>query len=100
MKEIANDKIKEYLKELELSNKLDDQDCLDVENINLKITQLNDKLKYYDALESIMDETGKNEINFTDNDAKTVKFGAHQRTDLRYNIHVVIDSKKQINNYF
>ena len=43
-----------------------------------------------------MDETGENEINFTDNDAKTVKFGAHQGTDVGYNIQTVDDEKNKL----
>lgn len=40
-----------------------------------------------------MDIAGINEINFTDNDARTVKFGAHKGTDVGYNVQSAVDSK-------
>ena len=49
---------------------MDDKESIDKESINSKINDLNEKIKHYDELEKIMDETGENEINLTDNDAK------------------------------
>lgn len=96
MKEIANNKIQDYLYELETADRLDDEEDINKETISLKIDDLNNKLKYYNELENIMDETGENEINLTDNDAKTVKFGAHQGTDVGYNIQTVVDSTNKL----
>lgn len=39
---------------------------------------------------------GVNEINFTDTDAKTVKFGAHQGTDVGYNVQTAVDSQNKM----
>ena len=96
MKELADNKIKEYLHEIEVADRFDDEEGIDKESINLKIDNLKEKLKHYDELESIMDETGENEINYTDNDAKTVKFGAHQGTDVGYNVQAVVDAKNKL----
>jgi len=96
MKELADNKIKEYLHEIEVADRFDDEESIDKESINLKIDNLKEKLKHYDELENIMDETGENEINFTDNDAKTVKFGAHQGTDVGYNVQAVVDAKNKL----
>ena len=43
-----------------------------------------------------MDELGENEINLTDSDARTVKFGAYQGTDVGYNIQAVVDAKNKL----
>ena len=43
-----------------------------------------------------MDELGENEINLTDSDARTVKFGSHQGTDVGYNIQAVVDAKNKL----
>ena len=43
-----------------------------------------------------MDEADVNEINLTDNDARTVKFGAHQGTDVGYNVQAVVDCKNKL----
>lgn len=96
MKELADNKIKEYLHEIEVADRVDDKESIDKESINIKINDLNEKIKHYDELEKIMDETGENEINLTDNDAKTVKFGAHQGTDLGYNVQAVVDEKNKL----
>lgn len=41
-------------------------------------------------------ENDINELNLTDPDAKTVKFGAHQGTDVGYNVQAVVDSKNKL----
>ena len=96
MREIANSKIKEYLHEIEVSDRLENQKELDKELINIEIDNLKEKLKYYDELEKNMDEADVNEINLTDNDARTVKFGAHQGTDVGYNVQAVVDCKNKL----
>lgn len=40
-----------------------------------------------------LETKGLNEINLTDPDARTVKFGANQGTDLGYNIQTAVDDK-------
>ena len=96
MKELSNSKIREYLHEIEVADRLDHEMNIDKENINLKVDNLKEKLKYYDKLENIMNKTDENEINFTDNDAKTVKFGAHQGTDVGYNVQAAVDTKNKL----
>ena len=60
------------------------------------IKDLTKKLDYYIDLENRIDECGQDEINLTDSDAKTVKFGANKGTDVGYNIQVVIDAKNKL----
>ena len=96
MREIANSKIKEYLHEIEVADRVENQKELDKEFINIEIDNLKEKLKYYDELEKNMDEADVNEINLTDSDARTVKFGAHQGTDVGYNVQTVVDYKNKL----
>ena len=44
------------------------------------------KINEYTEFEKMLEDNGINEMNLTDPDAKTVKFGAHQGTDDGYNI--------------
>ncbi len=95
MKMNAQEKIDEYMKELK-ENDLIDQDItldLDKAKLEMAIEQLKEKQIFYNKLEKQLDETNENEINFTDKDSKTMKFGAHQGTDLGYNIQTAVDDK-------
>lgn len=58
--------------------------------------KLESKLQEYCELEKVLEINGVNEINFTDPDAKTVKFGAHQGTYVGYNIQGAVDSKNKL----
>ena len=58
---------------------------------NLKV-----KCKNMMNLKKTLDKNGINEINFTDKDARTVKFGAHQGTDVGYNIQAAVDPKNKL----
>ncbi|WP_286906540.1 IS1182 family transposase [Clostridium sp. UBA1652] len=97
MKKIAQDKIKEYLHEVEMNDKIDDKNSsLDKTSIPNAIEELEEKIAYYDDLEAMLIENDMNEINFTDSDAKTVKFGANQGTDVGYNVQSAVDAENKL----
>lgn len=98
MREIAEDKIKEYLHDLEMADKSEDanQKIIDKDKVKKSIAKLEENLKHYDEIETQMDIAGHTEINFTDNDARTVKFGSHQGTDVGYNVQSAVDSKNKL----
>jgi transposase len=76
MRSIAESKIKEYLHDIEMADKFEDteSESIDRDVIKGSIARLEENLKHYDEIETKMDIDGHNEINFTDNDARTVKF--------------------------
>ena len=84
MRSIAEGKIKEYPHDIEMADKSEnaDSETIDRSKVQKSIAKLEENLKRYDEIETQMDIAGHNEINFTDNDARTVKFGAHQGTDV------------------
>lgn len=98
MKKRVQDRINEYLHDLEKNDSI--ENCEDVkimkEEIKKSIEKLEDKIKYYEEIEKELEEEQINEINFTDRDARTVKFGANQGTDVGYNIQSVVDSKNNL----
>lgn len=98
MKEIATSKISEYMHDLEINDSSDDEDDkkLKREEIENAIKALDDKIAEYDQLEKELVDCETNEINLTDPDAKTVKFGAHQGTDVGYNVQAAVDSKNKL----
>lgn len=98
MKELVQSKINEYMHDLEINDLLEDNDEIKFEKEEIKniIQRLESKLQEYTELEKTLEINGVNEINFTDPDAKTVKFGSHQGTDIGYNIQAAVDSKNKL----
>ncbi len=97
MKELAEHKIKEYLHEIEMNDRIDDKGSnLDNATLINAIQKLEEKVAYYDDLEANLVKNDENEVNFTDSDAKTVKFGANQGNDVGYNVQTSVDSKNKL----
>lgn len=98
MKEIAQAKIIEYLHDLEKNDRLEENDevKLNKNKIEEAIKKLENKMNEYAELDKVLEDHEVNEINFTDPDAKTVKFGAHQGTDVGYNVQAAVDSKNKL----
>jgi transposase len=98
MKEIVQTKIEEYMNDLEVNDLSDDKEEMNFEKEKIKkaIEVLESKLTEYTEFEKGLEESGINEINLTDPDAKTVKFGAHQGTDVGYNVQAAVDSKNKL----
>lgn len=96
MKELAQSKILEYLHDIEINNNEIISIDIDKDKIVESIKRLEEKVAYYDDLEVTLIKNDNNEINLTDSDAKTVKFGAHQGTDVGYNVQSVVDSKNKL----
>lgn len=98
MKELAQSKINEYMHDLEVNDSSEDNEEINLkkEEMHNAMQRLECKLQEYAELEKTLEESGINEINFTDPDAKTVKFGAHQGTDVGYNIQAAVDAKNNL----
>lgn len=98
MKELVLNKINEYMHDLEANDLSEDNEEIKFKKEEIKniIQKLEDKLKEYTELEKSLEISDINEINFTDADARTVKFGAHQGTDVGYNVQAVVDSKNKL----
>lgn len=96
MKEIVKSNVKEYFHDMSMIDKSEDDYEEQCNQIRANIKKQTEKLDYYLELENKMDELEENEINLTDSDARTVKFGAHQGTDVGYNIQAVVDAKNKL----
>ncbi len=98
MKELVQNKIDEYIHDIEINDLSEDNEELQLkkEEIQKVIQKLENKMQEYVDLEKTLEINGVNEINFTDPDAKTVKFGSHQGTDVGYNIQAAVDSKNKL----
>lgn len=98
MKEVALSRISEYMHDLERNDSSDDEDGTGFkkEEIENAIKSLQNKIVEYSQLEKELSDSETNEINLTDPDAKTVKFGANQGTDVGYNVQAAVDSKNKL----
>jgi len=98
MKELTQKKINEYIHDLEKSDLVDETEDtkFEKEKIQQAIKILETKLNEYTEFEKMLEENEISEMNITDPDAKTVKFGAHQGTDVGYNIQAAVDSKNKL----
>lgn len=97
MKELAESKVKEYLHDIEMNDTVDDKNSnVDKAILSDAIKKLEEKIAYYNNLDAELVKSDENEVNFTDSDAKTVKFGATQGTDVGYNVQSVVDSKNKL----
>lgn len=76
MKEVAEYKIKEYIHKIEMNDKLDDKGKnLDNSTLINAVQNLEEKILHYDNLKANLIKNDENEVNFTNYDAKIVKFG-------------------------
>lgn len=98
MKEVATNKINEYMHELEKNDLLEDKDEVEFEKVKIEnaIKKLESKINEYNELEKTLEDQDMSEINLSDSDAKTVKFGAHQGTDVGYNVQAAVDAKNKL----
>lgn len=98
VRERAHEKINEYLHQIEINDNNDNEETSDFDKNSLMtaIEKLEEKLAYYNELDRSIVLNNEGEINFTDPDARTVKFGATQGTDVGYNVQSVVDSKNKL----
>lgn len=80
MKELTQNKINEYMHDLEKNDLIEDEEDikLEKEKIGHVIKILEDKINEHTKLENDLNNVGINEVNLTDTDAKTVKFDAQK----------------------
>ena len=98
-KQKVQNKISEYIHDLEVNDRLEDNDeakKFKKEELEAAIEKLKKKMDKYDAAYKELEEKKIDEINRTDPDAKTVKFGANQGTDIGYNIEAAVDDKNKL----
>ena len=96
MKEKVQVQINEYMQDLETNDRLienTENKRLNKAKIEKTIESLNEKLNKQNDQYKDLKTKGTSEINRTYPDARTVKFGANQGTDLGYNIQTAVDDK-------
>lgn len=93
----VEEKIAQYLKEVEQNDKADQQgkgDTSKVEGLAQKISVLEEKKQEYIRAQNLMSETGQKEVSLTDPDSRLMK--NNQKLEVCYNTITAIDSKNKL----
>lgn len=88
-----DDKITEYLKDLDLQDKL--ESGIKKENVNKTLEELKERRKKYEDLEKKLKETGEDQISTTDDEARLIMIRG-QITEVAYNVQTTVDSKHNL----
>jgi len=88
-----DEKITEYLKELDHQDKL--ESGVQKENVNKTLEQLNERRRKYEDLQSKLKESGEDQISSTDDEARLIMIRG-QITEVAYNVQTTVDSKHNL----
>jgi transposase len=92
----TEEKIAEYLKELE-SN--DENDSEEDESVNTelkeKLSQLEEKKQQYQQIQGQMNATGQREVSLVDPDSRVMRVDS-QRLEVGYNVQASVDAKQHL----
>jgi len=90
----ADERIEEYLKELDDGDKEEEQSKVKAEELNQKIEKLKKIREEYKETEKKLRESGEKQISLTDPDARLMK--SAQGTHVCYNAQMAVDSKNKM----
>jgi transposase len=93
----TEEKITQYLKEMDENDKADsDKDeGVKVAGLKEKISKLEEKKQLYEQVQSQMKQTGQKEVSLTDPDSRLMRVDS-QRLDVCYNVQTSVDAKKHL----
>lgn len=97
LKERADRKIEEYLKELDEADEEErEREKPTAEELREKIEWLKRRKEFYAELEEEMEESGESQVSLTDPDARSMKLGTSRGTDVAYNVQISVDAKHSL----
>jgi transposase len=88
-----DERISEYLKELDRQDKL--ESGIQKEKVNKTLQELKERRRKYEDLEKKLKETGEDQISSTDDDARLLMIRG-QITEVAYNVQTTVDSKHNL----
>lgn len=88
-----DEKITEYLKELDRQDKL--ESGIQKENVNKTLQELKERRRKYEDLQKKLNETGEDQISSTDDEARLLMIRG-QITEVAYNVQTTVDSKHNL----
>ena len=93
----TEDKITEYLKELDSNdvNDSEEDDTAKVSEVKEKISQLEERKQQYEHIQSQMKATGQREVSLVDPDSRLMRVDS-QRLEVGYNVQASVDAKQHL----
>jgi transposase len=93
----TEEKIAEYLRELEINdaNDSEEDEKTKTDELKEKISQLEDKKQQYEQIQTQMMATGQREFSLVDPDSRLMRVDS-QRLEVGYNIQTSIDAKQHL----
>src|ERR1700690_956866 len=93
----TEEKIAEYLKEMDQNNTADsaEDESVNVDELKEKICKLEEEKKRYEKIQNQMKATGQKEVSLVDPDSRLMREDS-QRLDVCYNIQTSVDSKQHL----
>ena len=88
-----DEKITEYLKELDHQDKM--ESGIQKENVNKTLEKLQERRRKYEDLQKKMKESGVDQVSSTDDDARLLMIRG-QITEVSYNVQTTVDSKHNL----
>lgn len=88
-----DEKITEYLKELDRQDKL--ESGIQKENVSKTLQELKDRRRKYEELQKKLKETGEDQISTSDEEARLLMIRG-QITEVSYNVQTTVDSKHNL----
>lgn len=88
-----DERISEYLKELDRQDKL--ESGIQKEKVNKTLQELKERRRKYEELEKKLKETGEDQISSTDDEARLLMIRG-QITEVSYNVQTTVDSKHNL----
>ena len=94
---LADEKGQRYLEELDRRDQEEqDNQKPTVEELQEKIDQLRSRKEKYAEIQEQMDETGESQVSLTDPEARNMKLGCAQGTQVSYNVQISVDAKNKL----
>ena len=93
----ADEKIAQYLNELESddANDSEEDDNVQADELKEKIEQLEEKKRQYEQIQTQMKATGQKEVSLVDPDSRLMRADS-QRLEVGYNIQTSVDAKQHL----
>ena len=92
--EKADERIEEYLKQLDEGDIEEEAKAVTVDALNKKIEKLKEIREEYKETRKTLEQSGEKQISLTDPDARLMK--SEQGTHVCYNVQIAVDSKHKL----
>ncbi len=91
----TEEKIAEYLREMDRNDTADEEESIKVDGLNEKIGKLEEEKQRYEQVQHQMKATGQREVSLVDPDSRLMRVDS-QRLEVGYNVQTSVDAKRHL----